>query len=207
MDKEKLLLNFEELPFWLEHRGEINLFKKAINSPHTLAGEKIIKDSMNFPGFRAYPRAREIYGCLISLIEYEEAARLTGKELFSNPVNQKMALKSLSIITEDILKTEYNPVYDQGKSFSDYQNFLNSFTASLKSLEEKLSNQKPLDFVEDIFSLFSKSCLQLRGIISIKIYSENTRKQVRAYLAGYPNKEELLSLFLDPVSFLFSSLS
>ncbi len=169
----------EKLSFWL-NREKIYQTKEAISVPNTQAGEEISSEGFRNLTLRHYNRLHPIFNALISLVEYEEISKTENENYFSNPENQRIILKALGLLAEDVIKRPYSE--QEEKKYDDYRPFFDFFLGRLRKLEEQINEKGLPNFIDSLAIAFGEGVFQLRRVKNFRIKMEKIRKKITDYL-------------------------
>lgn len=168
-------------PFWLEHREQIWQMRKAFEAPKTRVGEERLSDALNNPVLMVYHQLGPIFGSLVALLEYDEISKKEGKGYFSEPINQRMALKAFGVLVEDKIKIPCSP--EEKKQYGDYRAFFEGVLTRFHQLETQIQAGGRLpNFVNSLVMTVSGESTKLKGVENFRINTEGIREKIARYL-------------------------
>jgi len=177
--KEGLMIELD--PYWLNYGKRIRNLVGIIDTPHTKVGEEVLKNFWNASVIRNYNRLHQIIGGLIALVEYEEIGKIEGRNYFSNPTNQIIALNAFSLFIEGKIKNESYERED--KSYEDYKKFFERLFKRLNQMEEQVKQEIRFpNFLNSLGMIISQEIQRLGVGGGFYIEMDKIRKEIKDYL-------------------------
>lgn len=186
MDNQRLEATSFIDPFWVEHGQDIRQMKDVIISPQTQAGKNWLQQSEKNTVLQTYKRLQPILASLVCLVEYGEIEKAVDGDYFADPLNQRMTLRSFSLLIDQSITSPYEP--NEQKGFADYRPFFEGMLKNLRGVDLNIQNgHRYQNFINSLFTIFLQQVNNgLEGVDNFDLSTNKLRNELNELIESLP---------------------